>query len=211
MQIGKFTMTSWDRPDNERILQDESVKLYPTELRRDAEALFQAASLAANGLDLFIYSFGAGPFEDYNVFKDHLENKLKINASLTYTVFSQRLNEVVGNISLLNIRAAHGTVEIGSVWLALKAQKSEINTHSIYLILCYLFDELKYRRVEWKCNNENEQSKRTALRLGFTYEGLFRQHFWDKGRNRDTAWYSIIDSEWGDIKEKLQSILRGYN
>lgn len=204
-------MPEWTSPDPEKILEDRNVSLVPAVFERDLIDLFRAASVAENGVDIFKYSLAAGPFHKVDEFKSYFENKLKTANSLNYTVVSKRLNKTVGNMSLLNINVAHGTAEIGSVWLTLKAQKSEINTHSIYLILCYLFDELKYRRIEWKCNNENEQSKRAALRLGFTYEGLFRQHLWDKGRNRDTAWYSIIDPDWPEIKERFQSMLRGYN
>jgi len=200
-------MPEWTLPDAEKVLEDESVSLLPAVFERDLADLFHAASFVENGGDIFKHSMAAGPFHQIEDFKPYFENKLKTTNSLAYTVISKRLNAPEGNLSLLNINAAHGTVEIGSVWLTVKAQKSEINTHSIYLILCYLFDELKYRRVEWKCNNENEQSKRSALRLGFVYEGLFRQHFWDKGRNRDTAWYSIIDQDWSQIKERFQSTL----
>lgn len=83
--------------------------------------------------------------------------------------------------------------------------KTTITTEGIYLLLKYLFDDLKYRRVEWKCNNINEASKRAALRFGFSSEGVFRQHFIIKGENRDTAWFSMLDGEW---EQKYRS---GYN
>ena len=204
-------MVKWHLPDPRKILENESVELSEVEIERDISALFKAASIEENGIDIFKYSLAAGPFNKIEEFKVYLENKVSTPNSLNYTVYSYRLNKVVGNMSLLNINSPHGTAEVGSIWLTSHAQKTEINSQSVYLILTYLFDELKYRRVEWKCNNENENSKRAALRLGFIFEGIFRQHLWDKGCNRDTAWFSIIDTEWESVKSSFQnSLLKPY-
>jgi RimJ/RimL family protein N-acetyltransferase len=87
------------------------------------------------------------------------------------------------------------------------AQKTKVNSEVVYLFLRYLFDDLKYRRVEWKCDNDNIPSKRAALRIGFAFEGVFRQHMIVKGKNRDTAWYSIIDKEWTERKKNFERYL----
>jgi len=96
----------------------------------------------------------------------------------------------------------HGVVEISGVLLGRALQRTTAATEAIHLLLGYAFDELGYRRVEWKCDSLNEPSGRAALRLGFTYEGRFRQHMVTKGRNRDTDWYAVLDSEWPQVRAR---------
>ena len=86
-------------------------------------------------------------------------------------------------------------------------QRTRVNKECNYLLLRYMFEELGYRRMEWKCNNKNERSKAAALRLGYRYEGLFRQHMLIKGNNRDTAWFSMLDSEWPERKQIFEHYL----
>lgn len=124
----------------------------------------------------------------------------------------------------------HNRVEIGSIWYSSKYQRTFANTESVFLMLQYAFEVAKIRRVEWKCNlffekhlcffllkylnvghNENEKSKAAALRLQFKYEGLFRQHMIIQGRNRDTAWFSIIDSEWPEAKQAIVDKMNSYS
>ncbi len=112
-------------------------------------------------------------------------------------------------VALLSIVPAHGRVEIGSVWYSPLVQKTKVNTEVNYLLLKTLFRDLGYRRVEWKCNNDNLASKRAALRLGFKYEGLFRQHMLVKGKNRDTAWFAILDGDWPALEEHFEAYLSG--
>ena len=107
----------------------------------------------------------------------------------------QRSGKVQGVLSYLTIAPQHGSIEIGHICYGRVMQRSVQATEVIYLLAKQAFDN-GYRRLEWKCNNGNARSKRAAERFGFSYEGLFRQHMVIKDRNRDTAWYSIIDSEW---------------
>ena len=104
----------------------------------------------------------------------------------------------LGFASYLRIVPRDGTIEIGSITFAPRLQRTTAATEAIYLMIRYVF-ELGYRRCEWKCDHLNEASRTAAVRLGFTYEGIFRQATHYKGRNRDTAWYSIIDREWPDL------------
>jgi len=198
---------TWSVPDPKRVLENAEVRLEPTEARAHGPGLYQAASQETNGEDLFVYSLGTGPFFGEGQFFSYLEAKLRHPGDKTYTVFSRRLGRIVGAVSLLNLRPDHGSVEIGSIWYTKAAQRTEVNTNTMFLLFSYIFDELAYRRLEWKCNNENEPSKRAALRLGFQFEGVFRQHFWDKGKNRDTAWFSIIDADWAAVKARFQTQL----
>jgi RimJ/RimL family protein N-acetyltransferase len=95
-------------------------------------------------------------------------------------------------------------LELGHIWYGLQAQRTKINTETIYLMLCRTFDELDYRRAEWKCDALNAHSRAAALRLGFRFEGTFRQHLIYKGRNRDTAWFAMMDHEWPRIKANME-------
>ena len=98
--------------------------------------------------------------------------------------------------SYLNIVPAIGSIEIGHIWFAPTLQKTRAATEAIYLLTRHAFEELGYRRLEWKCDALNEASMRAARRFGFTYEGTFRQHMIVKGRNRDTAWFALLDRDW---------------
>ena len=102
---------------------------------------------------------------------------------------------------------AHGTVEIGHIWYAPAIQRTRATTEATYLLARHVFDDLGYRRLEWKCNALNAPSRAAAERFGFTYEGTFRQHMWVKGANRDTAWYSLLDGEWPAVRAAFEAWL----
>jgi RimJ/RimL family protein N-acetyltransferase len=107
-------------------------------------------------------------------------------------------------VSFLNIVPDAYRLELGHIWYSPEAQRTKVNTETVYLMLCETFDRLKYRRVEWKCDALNERSRAAAERLGFKSEGIFRQHMIVKGRNRDTAWFSMLDREWPSIKKNME-------
>jgi RimJ/RimL family protein N-acetyltransferase len=102
---------------------------------------------------------------------------------------------------------AHGVVEVGNILLTPALQRTTAATEAMYLMARHVFEDLGYRRYEWKCNAENLPSRRAAARLGFTYEGIFRQHMVAKGRNRDTAWFSMLDGEWPARKQAFEAWL----
>ena len=108
----------------------------------------------------------------------------------------------------MRIDAANGVIEIGNIYWGPLISRKPAATEAQFLFMQYAFDELGYRRYEWKCNNRNEPSKRAALRFGFTFEGVFRQNMVVKGENRDTAWYSIIDKEWPALKRAYRGMAR---
>lgn len=112
-----------------------------------------------------------------------------------------------GVVAYLRIEPDHGVVEIGHVWYAPAIQRTPATTEAAYLLARHVFDDLGYRRLEWKCNASNEPSRRAAERLGFTYEGTFRQHMWVKGANRDTAWYALLDGEWPAARAAFEAWL----
>jgi RimJ/RimL family protein N-acetyltransferase len=113
--------------------------------------------------------------------------------------------------SYLRITPEHGVIEIGHIWFGLALQRTREATEAIYLLASHAFDDLGYRRLEWKCNALNEPSRRAADRFGFTYEGTFRKHQIVKGRNRDTAWYSILDEQWPAIRASFEAWLDDQN
>jgi RimJ/RimL family protein N-acetyltransferase len=126
---------------------------------------------------------------------------------LTSVFLDVRSRAVVGMASYMRIDAANGSIEVGSVAHGDAMARSPLATEAHYLLARHVFEDLGYRRYEWKCHNENAPSKRTAERLGFTFEGIFRQHIVSKGANRDTAWYSIIDREWPAIGRAMATWL----
>jgi RimJ/RimL family protein N-acetyltransferase len=113
----------------------------------------------------------------------------------------------LGLASYLRIEPAFGTIEIGHIWFGPSLQRTTAATEAIYLLARHAFDDLGYRRLEWKCNALNAASRRAAERFGFTFEGVFRQHQVVKGRNRDTAWYAITDGEWPPIRAGFEAWL----
>lgn len=115
---------------------------------------------------------------------------------LYYVIIDKITGIVGGHLAIQNIRPEHGVFEIGSVYMGSSIARGRVSTEAVFLILQYAFNDLHYRRVEWKCNNLNLKSKAAALRFGFQYEGMFRNHMVTKGLNRDSAWYSVIDDDW---------------
>ena len=113
--------------------------------------------------------------------------------------------------SYLNIVPANGCIEIGHIWFAPPLQKTRGATEAIFLMMRHVFDDLGYRRLEWKCDALNAASRRAARRFGFTYEGTFRQHMVVKGRNRDTAWFAHARSEWPAIRAAFERWLAPAN
>lgn len=151
-----------------------------------------------------------GPFRPRSAFDAWL-TKAATNADpFMYSIVDIASGQVQGMLALMSIVPDHGRIEIGHVMFSAAMQRSPKSTETIYLLAKESFD-LGNRRLEWKCNNQNARSKSAALRLGFTYEGLFRQHMVTKGKSRDTAWYSILDSEWPALATAFQRWLAPEN
>ncbi|MBJ6987166.1 GNAT family protein [Devosia sp. MC521] len=121
-----------------------------------------------------------------------------------YAVIDKSTGKAVGRQGWMRTRPEHGSVEIGGIYWGLPMARSRLSTEALFLFAQHAFDDLGYRRFEWKCNNRNEPSKAAAQRFGFLYEGLFRNDMIVKGESRDTAWFSIIDSEWPVIRAEFE-------
>ncbi|KAJ5788453.1 hypothetical protein N7457_003443 [Penicillium paradoxum] len=149
---------------------------------------------------LWDYMFD-GPYSDAEVFKASIATKSTSADPFFYAIIDQRdtlptFGKAIGYLSLMRMTPDHLGIEIGNIMYSPAMQRTTGATEAIYLVAQHVFHDLGYRRFEWKCHSLNEPSRRAALRLGFTFEGIFRQHMIVKGRNRDTSWYSILKDEW---------------
>ena len=137
-----------------------------------------------------------GPYSEPAVFKADIAVKAQLNDALFFAILDNSTGEAVGHQAFHRIEPKHRVIEIGHVMYTPCMQRTIGATEAQYLFAAYVFDALGYRRYEWRCDDLNAASKRAAARFGFTFEGVFRQHMIIKGRNRDTAWFSMLDSEW---------------
>ena len=152
-----------------------------------------------------------GPFKSYGSFKKWLKSFCLNKDPFFYAIYSKRHRQYCGMASYLRITPEHGSIEVGHINYSPILQNTTEGTETMYLMMKNAFEVLGNRRYEWKCNNLNSASKYAAERLGFKFEGIFRQMFIFKGRNRDTAWYSIIDKEWPNYKKKYLFYLKKSN
>ena len=148
-----------------------------------------------------------GPFREYADYQEWLERTCLGDDPLFYAIVDMSSGKAVGVASYLRIEPATGVIEVGHVNYAPAMQRTPIATEAMYLMMKRVFDALGYRRYEWKCDNLNARSMKAALRYGFTFESTFRQATVYKNRNRDTAWFSMIDSEWPSVKKAYETWL----
>jgi RimJ/RimL family protein N-acetyltransferase len=155
--------------------------------------------------DLWTYS-SQGPFADAGDFNTWLAQRAVLDDPFYFTILN-RHGRALGVATLMEIRPAMRVVEVGHIVFGPALQRTALATESQYLLARHAFEALGYRRYEWKCDALNAASRRAAERLGFTFEGIFRQHMILKGRSRDTAWYSILDGEWPRIRAAFEQWL----
>ena len=184
-------------PLNKNLL-GQSVILEPLSVKRHTKDLFNNFSKDSKNIIWRYLSYG--PFINFSLFKKWLQSSCVNKDPFFYAIYSKRLKQYCGMASYLRITPDHGTIEVGHINYAPILQNTREGTETMYLLMKNAFSILGNRRYEWKCHNLNSDSKRAALRLGFKFEGIFRQSNVFKGRNRDTAWFSIIDKEWKKIK-----------
>lgn len=181
-----------------RIIDGELVRLEPLTSAAHADDLFEASQVPDREVK-YRYLVDAVP-DDPRIMREWASRVESSEDPMFFAVIDKVSGKAAGRQSLMRIDATHGVAEIGNIYWGPAMARSVKATEALFLSMRYLFEDLGYRRFEWKCDNLNEPSKAAAKRFGFTYEGLFRQHLIVKGRNRDTAWYSIIDSEWLALK-----------
>jgi RimJ/RimL family protein N-acetyltransferase len=169
-------------------------------------------SFAASDPDGALWTYmGYGPFEDLEQFRVWLEQREASVDPLFYAFIPKASQAAAGMGSFMRHDAANGVIEIGHIWMSPGLQRTREATEAFYLMMRHAFEDLGVRRLEWKCDALNAASRRAASRLGFAFEGIFRQHYIVKGRNRDTAWYSMIDTEWGRARKTFDAWLDAAN
>ncbi len=192
----------WPRPAKQ-VSAGRFITLTPLDPDADAEELF-AGSHEPDTADAIWRWLAVGPFADAAAMREWLHAQASSPDLIPFTVRDNATGRRTGSITLMRIDPAHGTAELGWIWYAPPAQRTKANTEANFLLLRHCFAELGYRRMEWKCNSENTRSRDAALRLGYSFEGIFRQHMIVKGFNRDTAWFSMLDHEWPRIAGAME-------
>ena len=176
-------------------LEGRWITLVPLEPQAHAKALYEGSNGDAARESVWTYLFD-GPYRSLDEFRANLEAKARSTDPLFFTVIDNASGTPVGYQTFLRIDPPNRVIEVGNIMFTPAMQRTAGATEAQYLFAAHVFDDLGYRRYEWKCNDLNAPSRRAALRYGFSFEGVFRQHMIVKGRNRDTAWFSMLDSEW---------------
>jgi RimJ/RimL family protein N-acetyltransferase len=177
-------------------LNGGGVRLEPLEAARHTTDLWKALV----GHDELWRWFRDGPHANEASLGKALEAKQADPASVFFAIVPAQTGRIAGYASLMRMDPLNGVIEVGNVMFSPALQRTRAATEAMYLMAHHVFEELGYRRYEWKCNAENEPSRHAAVRLGFTFEGIFRQHMVVKGCNRDTAWFAMLDHEWPSRK-----------
>jgi RimJ/RimL family protein N-acetyltransferase len=185
------------------------VTIAPLQPREHRDKLWEATHGPLHE-HLWRYLF-EGPFADRDAFDAHLHKKAASDDPLGFAILDRRSEDPLGYASYMRIEPTHRVIEVGSILYTPALQRTPAATEAMYLMARHVFEDLGYRRYEWKCDALNQPSRRAALRLGFQFEGIFRQHMIVKGRNRDTAWYSMLDSEWPARKADFERWLSPSN
>lgn len=193
------------RPDH-RVLEGARVGLRPPMPDDDVGALWSVSHGTPERESLWDF-MGYGPFPSRDAMRNWLVDRAVSTDPVFYAVIDRERGDPVGMASYLRIVPEWSTLEVGHLWYAPEAQRTHVNTETLFLLLAEAFDRLGYRRVEWKCDDRNERSKAAARRLGFRWEGLFRQHMPVKGRLRDTAWFSMLRAEWALLRPNYERCL----
>ena len=184
-------------------LQGTHVRLEPVDVAAHAPSLYALSHGRPEDEALWTY-LPYGPFAGQGEFERWLDERARSSDPLFFAVIEEQSGQASGMASYLNIVPTNGSIEIGHIWFAPPLQKTRAATEAVFLMMRHVFDDLGYRRLEWKCDALNEASKCAARRFGFTYEGTFRQHMVVKGRNRDTAWFALLDREWPAVRAAFE-------
>lgn len=191
------------------VLRGRVVDVVPLDPGSHEESLFQLVGGREEDR-LWTYLRG-GPFAGRKEFGAYLRELAASEDSVCFAILERRSGRAAGWASYMRIEPAHRVVEVGNIVFSRDLKRTTGATEAIYLLLRNAFEVLGHRRVEWKCNALNAASRRAAVRFGFSFEGIFRQHMIVKGRSRDTAWFSMLDAEWPSRKEAFERWLEPSN
>jgi RimJ/RimL family protein N-acetyltransferase len=185
-----------------RTFQGRYVRIEPLDAAYHGDGLFAVSTVPdSDGRFRWLPDF---PPASRVGFQPWLDKAERSEDPLFYTVIDEASGEIAGRQTLMRIDVNNGVIEIGNIYWGPPISRKPAATEALFLFGQYVFDELGYRRFEWKCNNNNEPSKRAAERFGFVFEGVFRQHIIVKGENRDTAWFAMIDKDWPRNREAFE-------
>ena len=198
------------RPDRS-VLEGRFVRIEPLDPQQHLEGMFQEVSVADTKADQrFTWLFETPPANREEL-AQWMERVAVSPDPLFFTLIDKASGRVAGRQSLMRIDPNFGVIEIGNIYWGPTIARKPAATEALYLAARHVFDDLGYRRFEWKCNNLNEPSKTAALRFGFAHEGVFRQHMVVKGLNRDTAWFAMIDKDWPALRAGYEAWLAPEN
>lgn len=184
------------------VMDGRWARLEPFSVAAHAADLHAAFSEDETG-DLWRYR-EVGPFADEATFAAYAEKMMTGGDPLFFAILEKESGRALGSAAFMRITPPHGVIEVGSITFSPRLKRTRQATEAMYLMARRAFDELGYRRYEWKCDDGNEPSKRAAVRFGFIPEGVFRQHMVIKDRNRDTAWFAMTDGEWPDRRAAFE-------
>lgn len=196
-----FALSDWKAPPfpPHDVREGRYARLEPLDAGKHARELFEAQAEDRTGAR-WTYLF-SGPYPEFEPFEKYLQGSQMSKDPQFYAIIDRETGKAGGYATWMRIEPKHGVIEVGNIYLAPRLSQTRAATDAIYLFIAHAF-ELGYRRFEWKCDSCNIPSRRAATRFGFTYEGTFRQAVVNKGRNRDTTWFSIIDRDWnGGLKD----------
>jgi len=204
-------MTHWTpcSPPPLTAMSGKHCDVVPLDIDRHAQDLFDAFAQDNDCANWTYLPYG--PFEEKAPFVAWLQSSCQNNDPLFHSVIDKRTGSAAGLASYLRIEPAVGVIEVGHIHFSPLLQRTALATEALYLMMRRVFDELGYRRYEWKCDALNQPSRSAAERLGFKFEGVFRQATMYKQRNRDTAWFSILDHEWPTLQLAFESWLEPTN
>ena len=197
-----------ERPRREPLV-GRYVDVVPIDAKRHGDDLYAQAT--GPGTETMWTYLSVGPWTDRASLDAWLAQAERSQDPFVYALIDNAGGKALGVATYMRIEPAHRVIEVGGIWFTPRLQRTRAATEAMYLMARNAFEVLRYRRYEWKCHSYNEPSRRAALRLGFTYEGLFRQHMIARGRNRDTAWFSMLDGEWPARKAAFERWLAPEN
>lgn len=210
MPIGRALANWTPRPKPPRTpIEGRFCRLEVLDAGKHAADLFAANQLDTDGRNWTYLAYG--PFATLDEYRAWVETVQKGDDPLFHAIIDRTTGKAVGVATLMRVDATNGVIETGHLNYSPLLQKKPAATEAMFLLMRRVFDELGYRRYEWKCDSLNAPSRAAAERLGFIYEGLFRQATIYKGRNRDTAWFSMIDGEWPALKRAYEAWLDAAN
>jgi len=202
-----FALEGWEAclSPTSSVMIGQYCRLEALDVEKHGQELFDAFCSSADKKNWTYLPYG--PFETYDDFQSWLTVSSANSDPLFFTIINLKTGKSVGLASYLRIEPNTGAIEVGHIHYSPLLQKTPMATEAMFLMMKRVFEEFGYRRYEWKCDTLNQPSKSAALRLGFQFEGIFRQATLYKGRNRDTAWFSILDQEWPALKQALEKWL----